>query len=88
MLKTTAPTRIYLAFLTKKRVEGIYEYAAFNPPDICSSSSLFSYDSLSSLPFYRTNSTAKLSFLNNLVGLFEYEWDEDGNSSAKVWEWK
>jgi hypothetical protein len=38
--------------------------------------------------FYRTNSIAKLSFLNNLVGLFEYEWDEDGNSSAKVWEWK
>jgi hypothetical protein len=30
MLKTTAPTRIYLAFLTKKRVEGIYEYAAFD----------------------------------------------------------
>ena len=38
--------------------------------------------------FYRTTSTAKLSFLNNLIGLFEYEWDEGGNSTAKVWEWK
>jgi hypothetical protein len=38
--------------------------------------------------FYRTNSTGKLSFLNNIVGLFEYEWDEGGNSAAKVWEWK
>jgi hypothetical protein len=38
--------------------------------------------------FYRTNSTGKLSFLNNLVGVFEYEVDEEGNTSAKVWEWK
>jgi hypothetical protein len=38
--------------------------------------------------FYRTSSTGKLAFLNNLVGLFEYEWDEGGNSIAKVWEWK
>jgi hypothetical protein len=34
--------------------------------------------------FYRTSSTGKLAFLNNLVGLFEYEWDEGGNSTAKV----
>jgi hypothetical protein len=33
-------------------------------------------------------SGGKLSSLNNLVGVFEYEVDEQGNSSAKVWEWK
>ena len=38
--------------------------------------------------FYRTNSTGKLSFLNNLVAVFEYEADESGNTAAKVWEWK
>ena len=38
--------------------------------------------------FFSTSSTGKLSFLNNLVGVFEYESDESGNTSAKVWEWK
>lgn len=40
--------------------------------------------------FYRTNSTGggKISFLNNVVGVFEYEMDEQGNSSTIVWEWK
>lgn len=40
--------------------------------------------------FYRTNSTSggKLSFLNNKVGVFEYEVDEQENCSVKVWEWK
>jgi hypothetical protein len=39
--------------------------------------------------FFRTNSkNGKLSFLNNLVGVFEYEVDEMGNCSSKVWEWK
>jgi len=40
--------------------------------------------------FYRTTSTGggKISFLNNVVGVFEYEVDEQGNSSTKVWEWK
>jgi hypothetical protein len=40
--------------------------------------------------FYRTPSstTGKLYALNNLVGVFEYETDEMGNTSAKVWEWK
>ena len=28
------------------------------------------------------------SSFNNLVGVFEYEVYEQGNSSAKVWEWK
>ena len=39
------------------------------------------------LLFYRT-STGKLAFLNNMVGVFEYETDESGNTSAKAWEWK
>ena len=38
--------------------------------------------------FFSTSSTGRLSFLNNLVGVFEYETDESGNTSAKVWEWK
>ena len=38
--------------------------------------------------FYSTSSTGRLAFLNNLVGVFEYETDESGNTSSKVWEWK
>jgi hypothetical protein len=38
--------------------------------------------------FFNTPSTGKLAFLNNLVGVFEYEADELGNTSAKAWEWK
>jgi hypothetical protein len=40
--------------------------------------------------FFRTTSTGggKLSFLDNMVGVFEYEGDEQGNCSVKVWEWK
>ena len=40
--------------------------------------------------FFRTSPTGggKLSFLDNMVGVFEYEGDEQGNCSAKVWEWK
>ena len=38
--------------------------------------------------FYSTSSTGRLAFLNNLVGVFEYETDESGNTSAKAWEWK
>jgi hypothetical protein len=38
--------------------------------------------------FYRTTSTGKLSFLNNTVGLFEAEVDQDGNFTEKIWEWK
>ena len=30
----------------------------------------------------------KLSDLNNMVGVFEYEADELGNCSSKTWEWK
>ena len=38
--------------------------------------------------FFRTSSNGKLAFFNNLVGVFEYESDEQGNTSSKVWEWK
>jgi hypothetical protein len=38
--------------------------------------------------YYRTRSTGKLAFLNNLVGLFEHDSDEQGNTSSKIWEWK
>jgi hypothetical protein len=29
-----------------------------------------------------------LSGFNNVVGVFEFEADEAGNSSSKTWEWK
>jgi hypothetical protein len=32
--------------------------------------------------------TGLLAFLNNMVGVFEYEVDENGNSGGKIWEWK
>jgi len=38
--------------------------------------------------FYRTSSTGKLAFLNNLVGLFETDVDIEGNFTEKIWEWK
>jgi hypothetical protein len=38
--------------------------------------------------FYRTSSTGKLSFLNDVVGLFEAEVDVEGNFSENIWEWK
>jgi hypothetical protein len=41
--------------------------------------------------FFRVPSTfegGKLSDLNNMVGVFEYEVDELGNCSSKTWEWK
>jgi hypothetical protein len=40
--------------------------------------------------FFRTTSSGggKISFLNNMVGVFEYEGDEQGNCSVKVWESK
>ena len=38
--------------------------------------------------FYRTSSTGKLSFLNNIVGVFESENDNEGNFTEKIWEWK
>jgi hypothetical protein len=41
--------------------------------------------------FLRTPSTSqggKLSSLNNMVGVFEYEVDEMGSCFTKYWEWK
>jgi hypothetical protein len=38
--------------------------------------------------FFSASSNGKLAFFNNLVGVFEYEADEQGNTSSKVWEWK
>jgi hypothetical protein len=33
-------------------------------------------------------STCKLSFLNEVVGLFEAEMDAEGNFSENIWEWQ
>jgi hypothetical protein len=38
--------------------------------------------------FFRTNSTDKMSFLNNIVRVFEYQVEESDNTTAKAWEWK
>lgn len=38
--------------------------------------------------FFKTASSGQLSFLNDLVGVFEYESDDKGNTSSKIWEWK
>lgn len=37
--------------------------------------------------FFQTSSQ-KLSRLNSIVVIFEYEVDENGNTQAKLWEWK
>ena len=37
--------------------------------------------------YYQTSSQ-KLARLNSVAAVFEYEVDENGNSSSKVWEWK
>jgi hypothetical protein len=38
--------------------------------------------------YYRTSSTGKLSFLNNVVGVYEAEMNAEGNFTEKIWEWK
>jgi hypothetical protein len=38
--------------------------------------------------FFRKSSGDKLAFLNNMVGVFEYESKPDGTSKGKIWEWK
>jgi hypothetical protein len=38
--------------------------------------------------FYYSSNTGKLSFLNNLVGVYEGLVDDNGNILYKVWEWK
>ena len=37
---------------------------------------------------YSTNSTGKLSFLNNMLGIFKGEQDESGNFVLEQWYWK
>jgi hypothetical protein len=37
---------------------------------------------------YSTNSTGKLSFLNNIVVIFKGGYDESGNYALKQWYWK
>lgn len=37
---------------------------------------------------YSTNSTGKLSFLNNMLGIYKGETDESGNFVIKEWHWK
>jgi hypothetical protein len=41
-----------------------------------------------STPSKTITKIGKLSFLKNLVGVLEYEADEAGNSTLKVWGWK
>jgi hypothetical protein len=38
--------------------------------------------------FYETYSKNKLSFLNHLIGVNEYEVDVSGNYEHRLWEWK
>jgi hypothetical protein len=38
--------------------------------------------------FFKTTSTGKLEFLNNLVGVFEAQVDANGNFADKTWDWK
>ena len=37
---------------------------------------------------YSTNSTGKLSFLNNMLGVYKGETDESGNFVLEQWHWK
>jgi hypothetical protein len=37
---------------------------------------------------YSTNSTGKLSFLNNIMGIYKGETGENGNYEAREWHWK
>ncbi|MGH9981821.1 MAG: hypothetical protein ACRD6U_09750 [Nitrososphaeraceae archaeon] len=37
---------------------------------------------------YSTNSTGKLSFLNNILGIYKQEADEKGNYEGIEWHWK
>jgi hypothetical protein len=38
--------------------------------------------------FFTTTSNGKLAFLNNMVGIFQYQTETSGDISAKVWGWK
>jgi hypothetical protein len=38
--------------------------------------------------FVTTDSTGKLAFLNEIVGVTQWEVDELGNYTHRMWEWK
>ena len=38
--------------------------------------------------FHRTYSNGKLAFLNNIIGVTEFEVDSSGNYIIKLWQWK
>jgi hypothetical protein len=38
--------------------------------------------------FHSTNSNRKLAFLNNIIGVTEFEVDSSGNYVIKLWQWK
>jgi hypothetical protein len=38
--------------------------------------------------FLSTSSTGTLAFLNNMIGVFEIEIDQEGNFQCKTWQWK
>ena len=35
-----------------------------------------------------SSTSSKLAFLNNMVGIFNYEIDQGGKTTSRVWEWK
>ncbi|MDX1372394.1 MAG: hypothetical protein R3321_07980 [Nitrososphaeraceae archaeon] len=38
--------------------------------------------------FFKSSTNGELAFLNNKIGVFEFESDENGNTHGKIWEWK
>jgi hypothetical protein len=58
------------------------ETATYNSIDIGNSTD---YQGAS---IYSTNSTGKLSFLNNTMGIYKGEADENGNFELSEWQWK
>ena len=38
--------------------------------------------------FHMTNSNGRLKFLNNIIGVTEFEVDNSGSSVIKLWQWK
>lgn len=37
---------------------------------------------------FRTKPSGVMAFLNNTIGLYEYEIDNKGNTAGKMWQWK
>lgn len=40
------------------------------------------------IEIFQTDSDGKLSFLDNLVGLYEYKYWPNGTKSGSIWQWK